>query len=102
MDGGEGTHLESETPEFNSNLAFTFSTWLALFFNLGTAPAPTIVAAYRLGSAAAAQPNVPRDIILQFMYAKEREAVLHVTRNVFDISFKGSKILFCWTCPLKY
>lgn len=90
-----------ESADLNSNLASTLSTWLSSFLNLGTERAPTIVTAYRVGPISAIKPNYPRDIILQFMFAKEREAVLQAARSTSQVQFKGTTILFLLDLPLE-
>lgn len=88
-----------ESTDLNSNLATIFSTWLSSFLNLGADQAPTIVTAYRVGPVSAIKPNFPRDIILQFMFAKERETVLQATRSVSQVQFKGTVIMFLLDLP---
>lgn len=88
-----------ESTELNVNLAATFTIWLSSFLNLGEDQTPTIMAAYRVGPMTAIKPNFPRDIILQFMFAKDREAVLQAARSVSQVQFKGTKILFLLDLP---
>lgn len=88
-----------ESTDLNANLASAFSIWLSSFLNLGEEQAPTIAAAYRAGPVAAIKPNFPRDIILQFMFAKDREAVLQAAKSVSQVQFKGTKILFLLDLP---
>lgn len=61
--------------------------------------APTLVAAYRIGPLTAGRKNYSRDIIIQFMYAKEREAVLRTARNVTQAYFQDAKISFLLDLP---
>lgn len=88
-----------ESADLNADLASNLALWLASFLNLGADRAPTIAAAYRVGPASAAKPNYPRDIILQFMFSKEREAVLQAARSVSQIQFKGTTIMFLLDLP---
>lgn len=88
-----------ESPDLNSNLASTFSSWLSSFLNVGPDQAPTIVSAYRVGPVSAIKPNFPRDIILQFLLAKERESVLQAARSVSQVQFKGTTIMFLLDLP---
>lgn len=88
-----------ESSDLNS--AMIFSTWLSSFLNVGADQAPTIVSDYRVGPTSAIKPNFPRDIILQFMLAKEREAVLQASRSVSQVQFKGTAIMFFLDLPLE-
>lgn len=88
-----------ESTDLNSNLSSNLASWLSSFLNVGTDQAPTIVAVYRVGPASAIKPNYPRDIILQFMFSKEREAVLQVARSVTQIQIKGTTIMFLLDLP---
>lgn len=60
---------------------------------------PTITTAYRVGSAASIWPNFPRDIILHFLYAKEREALLSMVRRASSLTFSRSKVLVLLDLP---
>lgn len=88
-----------ESTDLNANLAAKFSTWLSSFLNLGEDQTPTIVAAFRVGPVTAIKPNFPRDIVLQFLFAKDREAVLQAARSVSRVQFKGTPILFLLDLP---
>lgn len=90
-----------ESLDLNADLAATFATSLSTFMNLGTDKTPTIVAAYRVGHATAIKPNYPRDIILQFIFVKEQEAVLQAARSVSQVLFNGTKIIFLLDLPME-
>lgn len=82
-----------ELPELNSNLAPAIASWLASLLHLEDGVAPTIIAAYRVGPSSAIKPGFPRDVVVQFLYAKSRDAVLQLTRNMTALQFKGAKVM---------
>lgn len=60
----------------NQDLHTNITTWLTSLMCLEGNVFPTIASMYRIGAMSAARPNLPRDIIMQFVYAKERDALL--------------------------
>lgn len=60
---------------------------------------PTITSAYRVGPPSSIGPNFPRDIIVHFLYANEREAVLQMARGMSSLNYSGSKILIFLDLP---
>lgn len=75
------------------------SDWLATLLGVPEESAPTIVAAYRIGPASAGRQNYTRDVLVQFLYAKEREAILRMARNVTQVYFRDIKVLFLLDLP---
>lgn len=45
------------------------------------------------------KPNYLRDIILQFLFAKDKETVVQAARSVSRVQFKGTTILFLLDLP---
>lgn len=82
-----------ETPELNSALLHAIMTWITPLLHLEWNISPTITSAYRIGAASSIRPNFPCDIILQFLYAKERDVVLHLARRGGALSYLGSNII---------
>lgn len=82
-----------ESTDFNKNLLQNVVSWLTPLLRLADDDSPTIMAAYRVGPPSSIRPNFPRDIIIQFLYSSEREAVLRMARGSSTLDFSGSKIL---------
>lgn len=70
-----------ELPKINNKLIANLSTWLAMVLKLDEGIFSTINSAYRVGSVAAIRPNYPRDIVVQFQYAKAKDSVLQIARH---------------------
>lgn len=59
----------------------------------------TIISAYRVAPATSIHPNFPRDIVIQFLYAKEREVVLFLARKIDSLNFHGAKVTVLLDLP---
>lgn len=90
-----------EHPDLKSNLSPVIGSWLASLLHLEDGIAPTILAAYRVGPASSARPNFPRDVVVQFLYQKTRDAVLQMAQNSSAIHYKGAKILVLLDLPVE-
>lgn len=88
-----------ESTDFNKNLLHNIISWLTPLLRLADDESPTIMAAYRVGSPTSIRPNMPRDIIIQFLYSSEREAVLRLARGSSSLEFIGSKIMILLDLP---
>lgn len=82
-----------DSMEINRNLQHNITAWLTPLLRLEGNVSPTISAVYRIGPVSSIHPNFPRDIILQFVYAKERDAVLCLARGSGSLSYSASKIM---------
>lgn len=76
-----------ELKDLNADLVPALTDWLASLLGVSEELAPTLVAAYRIGPSTVGRQNYSGDIILQFLYAREREAVLQMSRNVTQVFF---------------
>lgn len=88
-----------ESSETNKDLQHTIVAWLTPLLKLDGTTTLTITSAYRVGSAASIRPNFPRDIILQFLYTRERDAVLAMARRAGSLSFSGAKVIVLLDLP---
>lgn len=88
-----------ESTDFNKNLLHNVITWIMPMVHLEGAVSPTITTAYRVGPPSAIRPNYPRDIIITFLYANEREATLQMARSTSSLTYSGSKILVLLDLP---
>lgn len=89
-----------ELPEINTNLTSFMETWIASFIQSeGGEPSLAIAAAYRLGALTQAKPNFPRDILVQFYSAKDKDAVLSATRRQRSLHYKEHTILALLDLP---
>lgn len=61
--------------------------------------APTIIAAYRVCPALNIKPNYPRDVVVQFLYQRSRDAVLQLARKSSALQYKGTKVLALLDLP---
>lgn len=90
-----------EHPDLNSNLSHAIASWLASILRLEDGVAPTILAAYRVGPASAARPNFPRDVVVQFLYQRTRDAVLQMVRKSSALQYEGAKIIVLLDLPME-
>lgn len=88
-----------ELPDLNSNLSPAIASWLASLLHLEDGVAPTLIAAYRVGPASLIKPNFPRDVVVQFLYHKSRDAVLQMARQSSALQYKGSRVLVLLDLP---
>lgn len=88
-----------ESSELNSNLSPALASWLASLLHLEDGVAPTIIAAHRVGPAAVAKSNFPRDVVVQFLYQRSRDAVLQMARKSTALQFKGAKVIVLLDLP---
>lgn len=87
-----------ELQDINSDLVAVLSGWLASFLGVPEESTPTLVAAYRIGPVPTGWQNYSWDVV-QFLYAKEREAVLRTARNVSQVYFWDTKVTFLLDLP---
>lgn len=60
-----------ESTETNRDLLNTITSWLTPLLKTEGTTSVTITSAYRVGPAKSIHPNYPRDIVIQFLFAKE-------------------------------
>lgn len=82
-----------ESMEFNKDLHHNILNWITPLLHLEGNVSPTVTSAHRVGPALSICPNFPRDVIIHFLYAKERDAVLQLVRKSIPLVYSGSKIL---------
>lgn len=87
-----------ESPELNNALLHNISPWLTSLLWLEGNVTP-ITSTYRVGAASRICPHFPRDVILQFLYATERDAVLKLACGGGALSYSGSKIIILLDLP---
>lgn len=87
-----------ESSEINNALLHNIIHWIMPLLQLEGNVSPTITLAYRVGPVSSICPNFLRDVILQFLYTKERDAVLQLARSE-SLSFSGSKIIVLLDLP---
>lgn len=83
-----------ELKDLNADLVPALTDWLASLLGVSEESAPTLVAAYRIGPLPTGRQNYSRDIIIQFLYAREWDAVLRMSRNVTQVYFHEAKVSF--------
>lgn len=81
-----------EYPELNANLPSSIASWLAVILRLEDGMAPSILAAYRLGPPSAAPPHFPREVIIQFLYQRSRNAVLQAAHAAGPLKYEDHVI----------
>lgn len=82
-----------ESTDFNKNLLQNVLAWITPLMHLEDEASPTITTAYRVGPPSSIRPNFLRDIIIQFIYAVERDILLRMARSTSSLTYSGSKIL---------
>lgn len=88
-----------ESTEFNKNLLQNVLAWISPLMRLEDDVSPVITSAYIVGPPSSIRPNFPRDIIIQFINAAERETVLQMARGPNSLTYSGSKILVLLDLP---
>lgn len=88
-----------ESPDINSNLPSFISSWLESIVNLEGDRRLVMNAAFRLGAASLAKPNYPRDILVVFQSAKDKEAVMAVARHQRALKYKNHNVLALLDLP---
>lgn len=69
------------------------ASWMASFMQLEDGVLPTLISAYCLGAPFVSHPKFPRDILVQFLYPRSCEVVLHVSRTTGPLLYKGHPIM---------
>lgn len=88
-----------ESQEINNNLPDFMTSWLALLSNEGESRQMALTAAFRLGAASLAKPNYPRDILVIFQSAKDKEAVMTMARHQRALKYKNHNIIALLDLP---
>lgn len=88
-----------ESQETNSNILDFMTSWLASLRSEGEGRQMTLNAAFRLGAASLAKPNYPRDILVVFQSAKDKEAVITMARYQRVLKYKNHNIIALLDLP---
>lgn len=88
-----------ESPEINGNLLDFMTSWLDSLRGEGDGRQMTLNAAFRLGAAALAKPNYPRDILVVFQSVKDKEAVMTLARHQRVLKYKKYSIIALLDLP---